>query len=64
MLLHAFGAHAGAGAVLAAAAAAGDAGPGGRRLADVALLSATSMRAMLAADPPPGIGSTPRSIST
>src|SRR6266446_5473508 len=41
MLLHAFGAQAGAGAVLAAAA--GDAGPGGRRFADVALLSATSI---------------------
>src|SRR6266571_6365618 len=42
MLLHAFGARAGAGDILAAAAA-GDAGPGGRRFADVALLSATSI---------------------
>jgi hypothetical protein len=41
MLLHAFGARAGAGEVLAAAA--GDAGPGGRRFADVALLSAASI---------------------
>jgi hypothetical protein len=41
MLLHAFGARAGAGEILAAAA--GDAGPGGRRFADVALLSATSI---------------------
>ena len=40
MLLHAFGARASAGEVLAAAA--GDAGPGGRRYADVALLSAAS----------------------
>jgi len=39
MLLHAFGARAGAGAILAAA---GDGGPGGRRFADVALLSAVS----------------------
>jgi DNA-binding CsgD family transcriptional regulator len=41
MLLHAFGARADAGAVLAAAA--GDGLPGGRRFADVALLSATSI---------------------
>jgi hypothetical protein len=41
MLLHAFGARAGAGEVLAAAA--GGAGPGGRRFADVALLSAASI---------------------
>ncbi len=41
MLLHAFGARAGAGGILAAAA--GDGGPGGRRFADVALLSATSV---------------------
>ena len=40
MLLHAFGARAGAGDILAAAA--GDGGPGGRRLADVALRSAVS----------------------
>ncbi len=40
MLLHAFGARAGAGDVLAAAA--GDGGPGGTRYADVALLSAVS----------------------
>ncbi len=39
MLLHAFGARAGAGDILAAA---GDGGPGGRRFADVALLSAVS----------------------
>src|SRR5258708_6034701 len=41
MLLHAFGARAGAGDILAAAA--GDSGPGGTRFADVALLSATSI---------------------
>src|SRR5229473_5808712 len=41
MLLHAFGARAGAGGILAAAA--GEGGPGGRRFADVALLSATSV---------------------
>lgn len=41
MLLHAFGARAGAGEILAAAA--GDGGPGGRRFADVALLSAVSI---------------------
>jgi hypothetical protein len=41
MLLHAFGARAGAGDILAAAA--GASGPGGRRFADVALLSATSI---------------------
>lgn len=41
MLLHAFGARADAGAVLAAAA--GDGPPGGRRFADVALLSAASI---------------------
>src|SRR5258706_97078 len=40
MLLHAFGARAGAGDILGAAA--GDGGPGGRRLADVGLLSAVS----------------------
>ena len=39
MLLHAFGARAGADDILAAA---GDGGPGGRRFADVALLSAVS----------------------
>src|SRR5258708_2461158 len=39
MLLHAFGARAGAGGILAAA---GDGGPGGYRFADVALLSAVS----------------------
>ncbi len=39
MLLHAFGARAGAGGILAAT---GDGGPGGRRFADVALLSAVS----------------------
>src|SRR5258706_70072 len=39
MLLHAFGARAGAGAILAAA---GDGGPGGRRFAGVALLWAVS----------------------
>jgi hypothetical protein len=39
MLLHAFGARAGAGDTLAAA---GDGGPGGRQFADVALLSAVS----------------------
>ncbi len=42
MLLHAFGARAGAGDILAAATA-GDSGPGGTRFADVALLSATSI---------------------
>jgi hypothetical protein len=41
MLLHAFGARAGAGDILAAATA-GDGGPGGTRYADVALLSAVS----------------------
>ena len=40
MLLHAFGARAGAGDILGAAA--GDGGPGGRRFADVGLLSAVS----------------------
>ncbi len=39
MLLHAFGARAGAGGILAAA---GDGGPGGRRFADAGLLSAVS----------------------
>jgi hypothetical protein len=39
MLLHAFGARAGAGGILAAA---GDGGPGGYRFADLALLSAVS----------------------
>jgi len=39
MLLHAFGARAGAGGILAAA---GEGGPGGYRFADVALLSAVS----------------------
>ena len=43
MLLHAFGDRADAGAVLAAAAGAGEADGGGRRFADVALLSATSI---------------------
>src|SRR5260221_13721461 len=41
MLLQPFGARAGAGDILAAAA--GDSGPGGTRFADVALLSATSI---------------------
>ena len=43
MLLHAFASQADAGAVLSAAAGAGEADGGGRRFADVALLSATSI---------------------